>query len=32
MSQAGAMFLAEQGAGYQEILAHFYPGSTLEQK
>lgn len=31
MSQAGAMFLAEQGADYQEILAHYYPGATLEE-
>lgn len=30
MSQAGAIFLANQGAGYQEILAHYYPGTTLE--
>lgn len=30
MSQAGAMFLAEQGADYREILAHYYPGATLE--
>ena len=29
MSQAGAVFMAEQGAGYQEILAHYYPGLTL---
>lgn len=30
MSQAGAIFLANQGADYQEILAHYYPGATLE--
>lgn len=29
MSQAGAIFLAKQGAGYQEILAHYYPGAAL---
>jgi len=29
MSQAGAVFLAEQGAGYKEILAHYYPGTKL---
>ncbi len=29
MSQAGAIFLAKQGADYREILAHYYPGSTL---
>lgn len=30
MSQAGAAFLAEQGATYQEILAYYYPGTSLE--
>ena len=30
MSQAGAAFLANQGASYQEILAHYYPGALLE--
>ena len=30
MSQAGAAFLAEQGADYREILAHYYPGAQLE--
>ena len=30
MSQAGAVFLAKQGAGYREILAHYYPGTRLE--
>ena len=30
MSQAGAMCLANEGASYQEILAHYYPGATLE--
>lgn len=30
MSQAGAAFLANQGFSYQEILAHYYPGTTLE--
>ncbi len=29
MSQAGAVFLAEQGADYTEILAHYYPGAQL---
>lgn len=29
MSQAGAVFMAKRGAGYQEILAHYYPGTTL---
>ena len=30
MSQAGAAFLANQGASYQEILEHYYPGALLE--
>lgn len=29
MSQAGAVFLAKRGANYQEILAHYYPGTQL---
>jgi stage II sporulation protein D len=29
MSQYGAMGYAEQGAGYQEILAHYYTGTSL---
>ncbi|WP_158590848.1 SpoIID/LytB domain-containing protein [Acutalibacter sp. 1XD8-33] len=29
MSQAGAVFLAQRGADYREILAHYYPGTTL---
>ena len=29
MSQAGAVFLAKQGADYREILAHYYPGAAL---
>ncbi len=29
MSQAGAIFLANQGESYQEILAHYYPGAVL---
>jgi len=29
MSQYGAMGFAEQGAGYQQILAHYYTGTTL---
>lgn len=31
MSQAGAIFLANQGSTYQDILAHYYPGATLEE-
>lgn len=30
MSQAGANKLAQDGAAYEEILAHYYPGTTLE--
>ena len=30
MSQYGANVMAQQGAGYAEILAHYYPGTTLE--
>ncbi|WP_099203723.1 SpoIID/LytB domain-containing protein [Scatolibacter rhodanostii] len=29
MSQVGAIYMAEQGSNYQEILAHYYPGTTL---
>ncbi len=29
MSQYGANVLAQGGAGYREILAHYYPGTTL---
>lgn len=29
MSQAGAVFLAKQGASYEEILSHYYPGTQL---
>lgn len=29
LSQYGAKYMAEQGAEYQEILAHYYRGSTL---
>lgn len=29
MSQAGAIYMAENGAGYAEILAYFYPGAAL---
>ncbi|MGI6256305.1 MAG: SpoIID/LytB domain-containing protein [Acutalibacter sp.] len=32
LSQAGAMYLANQGATYQEILAHYYPGAMLESR
>ena len=30
MSQYGANVMARQGAGYAEILAHYYPGTVLE--
>lgn len=30
MSQTGAMYMAEQGSDYAEILAYFYPGTVLE--
>ncbi len=30
MSQAGAIHLANEGASYPEILAHYYPGAALE--
>ena len=30
MSQYGANVMAQQGAGYAEILAHYYPGTVLE--
>jgi stage II sporulation protein D len=30
MSQRGAMLLAADGMGYQDILAHYYPGTELE--
>ncbi len=29
MSQAGAKYMAEQGASYKEILAHYYPRTTI---
>ena len=29
MSQYGANVMAEQGAAYTEILAHYYPGTAL---
>src|SRR3954447_19268625 len=29
MSQYGAMGYAEQGAGYRDILAHYYTGTSL---
>ena len=29
MSQYGAKVLAEDGVGYREILAHYYPGTEL---
>jgi stage II sporulation protein D len=31
MSQWGARAMAERGAGYREILEHFYPGTTLRR-
>ena len=31
MSQVGAEYMANQGAGYREILAWYYPGAALEQ-
>ncbi len=31
MSQWGAEAMAQRGAGYREILAHFYPGTRLEK-
>ncbi|MEM7413033.1 MAG: SpoIID/LytB domain-containing protein [Myxococcota bacterium] len=32
MSQWGAQAMAERGAGYREILATFYPGTTLARR
>ncbi len=32
LSQCGAEYFAEQGQTYTEILAHYYPGTTLEQR
>ena len=29
MSQYGAMVLAREGSTWQEILAHYYPGTSL---
>ena len=29
MSQTGAQFMAQQGSDYQEILAWYYPNTTL---
>ena len=29
MSQAGAIYMAKNGADYREILAYFYPGAEL---
>ncbi len=31
MSQASAIYMAEEGADYAEILAYFYPGTTLSK-
>lgn len=30
MSQAGAVFFAKRGMGYEDILAHYYPGTELK--
>lgn len=30
MSQAGAVFFAKRGMGYEEILEHYYPGTELK--
>jgi stage II sporulation protein D len=32
LSQTGAVGMAEKGAGYEEILKHYYQGITLEQR
>ncbi len=32
MSQRGADLMARAGADYREILAHYYPGTTLERR
>ena len=32
MSQAGAIYLAEQGESYENILSYFYPGTELKSK
>lgn len=32
MSQAGAVFFAKRGMGYEEILSHYYPGTELEKR
>ena len=32
MSQAGANRMAAEGAGYQAILSHYYPGTSLERR
>lgn len=29
LSQAGAVFMAKRGAGYREILEHYYPGAVV---
>lgn len=31
MSQYGADYMARQGSGYEEILAHYYPGTILKR-
>ncbi len=32
MSQTGADYMAKQGSSYEEILAHYYPNTTLQKK
>jgi stage II sporulation protein D len=32
MSQYGAEAMAQKGSDYQEILAHYYPGTTVESR
>jgi stage II sporulation protein D len=32
LSQTGAVGMAEKGAGYEEILKHYYQGISLEQR
>lgn len=31
LSQAGAIFFAKRGMGYEEILSHYYPGTVLQK-
>ena len=32
MSQYSAEYMAQKGKSYKEILAHFYPGTTIEKE